>query len=145
MTQRSEGYFRQELIDGVMTVVILDSEIIPESKEELFAIADRLSESGATKWVVLNLANVQTIRSAAIGILIHFQKRVRDAGGTLKICRVHPDILRIFELTRTDQVFDIEERQRDAIEVFHGRSRPRRDGQRSWFSRLIGKKSRGSG
>ena len=141
MTQRAEGYFRQERIDGVTTIVILDSEIIPESKDQLFAIADRLSESAEPRWVVLNLATVQTSKSIAIGILINFQTRVRNAGGTLKICRVHPDILRLFELTKTDQVFEIEDRQRDAIEVFHGRSRPPRERQPSWFSRLIGKKS----
>jgi anti-anti-sigma factor len=139
MSREQAEQFRQEQIDGVTTVLVMRREILPESTQELYGIADRLADTHEPRRVVLNLVNVQSMMSVSIAILINFQKRVRDAGGTLKLCRIHPDVARAFQLTHVDQLFDIHERQRDAIDAYHGRLRPKEGGLGSLIARLFGK------
>jgi anti-anti-sigma factor len=138
MSQEQAQQFRQEQIDGVTTILVLGQEIPPESKEELYGIADRLADAPEPRRVVLNLVNVRSMMSASIAILIHFQKRIADVGGTLKLCRIHPDVARAFQLTHIDQMFDIHKRQRDAIDAYHGNGRPKEGGLGSLISRLLG-------
>jgi anti-anti-sigma factor len=126
--------------EGVKTIVILPPEIPPESAQELYDVANSLAGQDGPKQVVLNFDRVNALKSAAIAILIQFQKRVRDAGGELKLCRLHPDIRRLLSLTRADELFDIHERQREAVDAFLGRAQPRAGGLGGWLAGLLGRR-----
>src|SRR4051812_32958895 len=118
MSQGQAPYFQQDRVDGVTTVLVMGRELPPELKEQLYEIADRLADTPEPRQVVLNLVNVPYIMSVSIAILIQFQKRIKDAGGTLKLCRINPDVAKAFKLTHVDQMFDIHEKQRDAIAAY---------------------------
>src|SRR5262245_53314755 len=104
MSQEQPQRFREEQVDGITTILAMGHELLPDSQEDLYAIADRLADAPEPRRVVLNLVNVRSIRSASIAILITFQKKVVDAGGTLKLCRIHPDVAKAFRLTHIDKM-----------------------------------------
>jgi anti-sigma B factor antagonist len=139
MSQSSTGNFRVETQDGVTVVTPTCPQIVAEVRDDLYAVADGLSGPGPHR-VVLSLKPIRQIQSAAIGILINFQKRVRDAGGALKIADLDPNILEVFKLTKMDQVLDLSRSTAEAVDAFHGRGKASGAGGGGWFGRLFGGK-----
>jgi len=137
MSSDSPKPFHREDVEGVCTIVVGYDQLVPETSDQLYTLAAE-AIAGDTKQIVLNLANVPAIKSAAIAILLQLQKRVREAGGALKICRLHSEVFRLLQLTHSAELFDIHEKQRDAVAAFLGRSEPPSEtakSWRSWFSR----------
>lgn len=133
MSQETPRSFRVEQADDVTIVTAAVPQIVAENREELYELARQPADGSGRKRVVLNLQNVPQIQSAAIAILINFQKRVREGGGALKICGVTPNVLAVFKLIKMDQVLDLAGTQQEAIDAFHGNG-----GAGSWFSKIMG-------
>jgi anti-sigma B factor antagonist len=141
MSQDSPQPYQVDQVEGVTVVKVVGNQIAPDTKDALYAVAEGSTGTARPRQVVLNMANVRILNSAAIGILINFQRKVRDAGGTLEICAIDPYVLDLFRLTKMDQVLDIHGTQQDAIDAFHGKARPSSSGgKRSWFARIFGSK-----
>jgi anti-anti-sigma factor len=79
--------------------IILGEEAATEAVEELSKLA------GAS--VVLNLAGVIYLDSAALGKFVLLQKNLQVAGGRLVLCGLSPAVHDRFAHTRLDQHFDI--------------------------------------
>ena len=73
-------------------------------------------ESG-TKKLVLNLTNVDYIDSAGLGVLVALLKRIKKEQGVLRIAGLKPNILKIFQLTRLNQIFDIFNTEEQAANI----------------------------
>ena len=52
----------------------------------------------ATKGIVLDLANVDYISSAGLGVLFTMKKFLKTNGGELLFCNMKPQIVRLFEI-----------------------------------------------
>jgi anti-sigma B factor antagonist len=94
---------------GPVTVVTLgDKEVqdgphIQAIRQQLYALVD-----AGHKEIVLDFRRIQyLLASAAIALLINLKKRLREAGGTLALYNVGPDVLEVFRITRLDTIFDI--------------------------------------
>ena len=109
-------------------------KIEADAKAALYALADGEAGPTLSNQVVLSLVNVRTFKSLMMATLITFQKKIKDRGGRLKICSIDPDVLRLFRLTRMDQILDLCKDEQDATDSFAGSSSP------GWFSRLFGSK-----
>src|SRR5262245_57195940 len=149
MSQATPPNFTFEQVEGVTVVTAACPQIVADLRDEFYALAVRPADAPPGPWrVVLDLSGVRQINSAAIGILINFQKRVRDAGGTLKVCGIHPNVIDVFRLTKMDQILDLCPTRKDALDAYQGRGRPSTPtsagtGERSggsWFSRIFGGK-----
>jgi anti-sigma B factor antagonist len=91
--------------DGVATVAVAgeaDLYTAPELKGALSTALD----GGATN-VLVDLSDATFIDSTTLGVLIGAVRRLRPLGGTVAIVCSDPNICRIFEITRLDQVFPI--------------------------------------
>jgi anti-sigma B factor antagonist len=141
MSQETAKNFRVEDQGDVTVVTAVTNQIVAENRDDLYASIGRPGPGGAAgpKYVVLNLENVPQIQSAAIAILINFQKKVREAGGVLKVCGVTPNVLDVFRLIKMDQVFDIVGTTGQAVASFHGKAGS--SGGGGWFSKFRGGKS----
>lgn len=82
---------------------ILDELCIVEIQEELFRIVD--SEEKVT--VILTFSNVDHLASAALGMLITLNKRIKERNGRLKLCDIKPQNFEVFKITRLNKMFDI--------------------------------------
>ena len=105
---------------GDVTVVnftdrkILDEAGIQELGAELFSLV----EHDNRRAILLNFANVDFLSSAALGKLITLDRKVKTAKGRLKMCRIKPEILEVFQVTKLNKVFDIRGEEAEAISAF---------------------------
>ena len=93
---------------------ILDEANIQELGRELF----HLVEEEQRKKLLLNFSNVEFLSSAALGKLITLDKKVKKAGGQLKLSNIRPEIYEVFAITRLNRLFDIKDDEADALAAF---------------------------
>ncbi|MBN8222200.1 MAG: STAS domain-containing protein [Spirochaetes bacterium] len=68
--------------------------------------------------IVLNLQDVPFIDSTGIGMVLLFQKSLKDAGGGLKLVKLTPSVEQVFRLTRLIQIVEIFDSDEAAIASF---------------------------
>lgn len=105
---------------GDVTVVrfvdrrILDEQNIQVIGDQLFALVDN---ERRTK-ILLDFGTVEYLSSAALGRLLNLNKKIEKVHGQLRLCRIKPEILDVFQITRLDKVFKIFDDQGVALESF---------------------------
>ncbi len=93
---------------------ILDDLNIQELGQELFGLVEGENRSK----LLLNFSGVDFLSSSALGKLITLDKKVKAAGGTLKLCRIRPEIYEVFAITKLNRLFDIKDEEADALAAF---------------------------
>lgn len=93
---------------------ILDEVDIQELGEELFALVEKENRAS----LLLNFTNVEFLSSAALGKLISLDKKVKAAGGKLKLSNIRPEIYEVFNITRLNKLFDIRNDESEALAAF---------------------------
>ena len=68
--------------------------------------------------VVLNLKEVEMIDSSGIGAIVFLLKRLRPAGGDIKIASLNPQIERIFEITKLNRAMEVFSSPDEAVRSF---------------------------
>jgi anti-anti-sigma factor len=106
---------------GCTVITATGPEIELDSRDDLYALAE-LGES-EPRQVVLNLAQVVNFKSAILGVLIQFQRKVEKAGGRLKVVCPDPDVLTMFHITKVDLILELHTGERLAIDAFLGDTR----------------------
>jgi anti-sigma B factor antagonist len=81
----------------------------PRLKQEIVERA----ESG-TKRLIVDLSKVEYLDSTGLGVLIGGLKRFREVEGNLALLGPGMRILRIFEITGLDKIFDIYQSEEEA-------------------------------
>lgn len=105
---------------GEITVVrfvdrrILDATSIEGLGAELYSLV----EQDNRKNLLLNFAGVEFLSSAALNKLIILDRKVKRAGGKLKLANLRREIYEVFVITKLHEVFDIREDEREALEAF---------------------------
>jgi anti-sigma B factor antagonist len=108
-----------EDVNGVTIARFTDKKILDESNiqiigNQLFNLVD---EDHRQK-IILDFTNVEYLSSAALGKLITMDKKVKAAGGKLRLCSIRSDIKEVFKITRLDKLFQILDNRDKAIEGF---------------------------
>lgn len=88
----------------------VDVSTAPELREKLLALA----EQGRTIAVV-DLSEVSFVDSTALGVLVSGVKRLRSAGGDLRLVVTQPRISKVFEITGLTDVFHIYATAEEAV------------------------------
>jgi anti-sigma B factor antagonist len=103
---------------GDVTIArFIDKKILDESNiqiigNQLFSLVD----DDHRQKIVLDFSNVEYLSSAALGKLITMDKKVKGAGGKLRLCSIRSDILEVFKITRLDKLFTIRDDREKALE-----------------------------
>lgn len=79
----------------------------------------RQTVEAGRKQVVINLAEVGYIDSSGMGELVSALSAARSAGGQLKLAGVQAKVLRIFEVSNLEQVFEIHPDEAAALASFN--------------------------
>ncbi len=90
---------------------IIDAANIQELGDELFALVEKEEK----KNLVLNFATVEFLSSAALNKLIILDKKVKTAGGKMRLCNLRKEIYEVFAITRLNQVFEIKANENEAV------------------------------
>ncbi|HEV2295925.1 MAG TPA: STAS domain-containing protein [Tepidisphaeraceae bacterium] len=93
---------------------ILDEANIAEIGASLNGLID---ESDSPK-LLLDFANVDHLSSAALGMLINANNRVKQRNGQLRLTNIKPQIFEVFVITKLNKLFKIHPTRDDALASF---------------------------
>ncbi|HET9066041.1 MAG TPA: STAS domain-containing protein [Gemmatimonadales bacterium] len=100
-----------------VTVVTVEGQLIVANRQELKqALSDALDD-GARKFVV-DFGPTAYIDSSGLGALVSVNKKVREAGGELRLAGLNEDLRSLFELTKLDTLFAISATAPEALKGF---------------------------
>ena len=85
-------------------VIHLDGEF---DLAERHRIVDAFAVAHSSPIVVVNLAKTLYIDSTVLNALVELRKATRDRGADLFLVGLRPGVLRIFEITGLDELFEI--------------------------------------
>jgi anti-sigma B factor antagonist len=88
----------------------VDAYTAPGLRTQLHAVT-----GGEAQLVVVDLAEITFIDSAGLGTLVGAHRRMREAGGRLRIVRPPALVARAFELTGLDEVLDLTDDREQAL------------------------------
>ncbi|RMF86202.1 MAG: anti-sigma factor antagonist [Planctomycetota bacterium] len=118
--KQPSSHLRIRDADGVTVVEFADRKILEEiSIQEIGEELDQLVESRPGIRLLLNFVNVDHLSSAALGMLITLNKKIKERGGELKLSNINRQIFEVFKITRLNRVFDIHESADEALAVFN--------------------------
>jgi len=103
--------------DGDITIVTVDGELTVGNRQELKAnVLDRL-ERGDRKFLI-DFSSSSYIDSSGLGVLVSLSKKIREAGGALRLAGLNEDLRTLFELTKLDTLFQIADTRAAALADF---------------------------
>ena len=68
--------------------------------------------------IILDLAKLDYISSAGIGVLVGNIKDIRKNRGDIKLSNIHPNVYRVFELMDLFKIFHSHASEREAVMAF---------------------------
>lgn len=105
--------FALDRTDDVLLVAVEGQLVVANRQEFKQAILDAM-EAGA-RLVVVDFSGSPYIDSSGLGALVSLSRRLRDAGGDLRLVGLNDDLRSLFELTRLDQLFPLYATRQDAL------------------------------
>jgi anti-sigma B factor antagonist len=98
-------------------VVVVEGDLDINTSPDLRDKFEELIGQGENQYVI-DLAGVPFVDSSGIAALVSLFKRVRIGAGDVKLCGIQAEVLKIFELTRLNRVFQIFDSRADAVASF---------------------------
>jgi anti-anti-sigma factor len=97
-------------------VLRITGEVDLHTCPELRSALQRLTEN-EKKYIVLDMAAVPYVDSAALGVLVDAQRRVKEKEGEIFLAQVTPFVMRAFEITRLIRIFQTRDTLAAALEL----------------------------
>ncbi len=117
--EQPSSHLKIKRSDSVSVVEFADRKILEElSIQEIGEELDELVESEPGVKLLLNFKNVDHLSSAALGMLITLNKKIKERDGDLKLSDINRQIFEVFKITKLNRVFDIHDNADDAMAAF---------------------------
>jgi len=97
------------------TVVEVDGQLIVGNRQELKDLVLQALEGGARNFAV-DFTKTSYIDSSGLGVLVSLSKKIREAGGDLRLAGLNEDLQTLFELTKLDTLFQIRSTLEEALD-----------------------------
>lgn len=102
---------------GNVEVISFEGRIDQDGSEELESILQECLDGGKTN-ICIDLMNVKHICSSALGVLVAIKRKIKENEGDIKLVIINDNLLKLFETTMLDKVFEIFETQRECLVTF---------------------------
>ncbi len=102
---------------GPIEVLTLVGELDAHTVSELDAALQRCLSNGRHR-IVVNGSGLQYISSAGLGVFLGHIDEIRDRGGDLTICELHPRVFDVFDLLGFPMLFSIVPTEEEAMRHF---------------------------
>ncbi|AMW06733.1 hypothetical protein GEMMAAP_09790 [Gemmatimonas phototrophica] len=97
-----------------IAIVTVDGQLVVTNRQEFKQTILDAVEQGA-RLVVVDFTTSGYIDSSGLGALVSLSRRLRDAGGDLRLVGLNEDLRTLFELTRLDALFPLYATRADAL------------------------------
>ncbi len=98
-------------------LLVLNGRIDQDGSEELETILQDCVENDKHN-ICIDMTDVKHICSSALGVLVAVKRKIKDNEGDIKLVIVNDNLIRLFETTMLDKVFEIFESQRECLATF---------------------------
>ncbi|MEP6763973.1 MAG: STAS domain-containing protein [Gemmatimonadaceae bacterium] len=105
--------FTIETAGDVLVVAVVGQLVVGNRQEFKQTVLDEV-EKGA-KRILVDFAETGYVDSSGLGALVSLSKRLREAGGSLRLAALNEDLRTLFELTRLDTLFKLYATRADAL------------------------------
>jgi anti-sigma B factor antagonist len=109
--------FSQTKDERGVLVVRVEGQLIVGNRQELKELVQAALDHGERK-ILLDFGRTGYIDSSGLGALVSIAKKVREAGGELRLAGLNEDLRSLFELTKLDTLFAIDATQDQALANF---------------------------
>ena len=97
-------------VANVPVVIIDQGRFMDDATlHELYEIIVKEAERGGRKNVVLDFELVDMIDSPTIGMLLRAKVKLKEEGATLHLCGLGPNVAKVIEDTKLQQLFPVHE------------------------------------
>ena len=93
------------LVVEVLTVRVTEGPVIDSIQQQL----NNLLDEDAGQRVVVDLSRVEIMSSAMLSVLVQTYRHLAESNGRLVLCGLKPPVAKVFEITRLDQLFRLED------------------------------------
>jgi anti-sigma B factor antagonist len=100
-----------------VAVLQVEGQLIVGNRQELKDLVQATLDSGERR-LLIDFSRTGYIDSSGLGALVSISKRVREAGGELRLAGLNDDLRSLFELTKLDTLFAITETPEQALTSF---------------------------
>lgn len=109
--------FKTNRTDAGITVVMVEGQLVVGNRQELKELVQEAVDRGDRKFL-FDFTPTAYIDSSGLGALVSISKRVREAGGDLRLAGLNEDLRSLFELTKLDTLFPIAGTATEALAGF---------------------------
>ena len=103
----------------IRIVEFTNNKILDEGNiTEIGATLSSLIEESAQPKLLLDFANVEHLSSAALGMLINVNNKIKQKNGKLRLANIKPQILEVFVITKLNKLFKIWPTRAEALTSF---------------------------
>ena len=100
-----------------ITVVTVEGQLIVANRQDLKQLVGEAIDAGDRKFLI-DFGQTAYIDSSGLGALVSINKKVREAGGELRLAGLNEDLRSLFELTKLDTLFVIADSATEALAGF---------------------------
>ena len=112
---------------GVRIVEFMNNKILDEQNiTQIGASLNSMIDEQDQPKLLLDFATVDHLSSAALGMLINANNRIKQRNGQLRLANIKPQILEVFVITKLNKLFKILPDRAEAMRSF---DLPRQAGQ----------------
>lgn len=108
---------KQEQVAILRLSGYLDLHTVPKFEEAI----QKLVNDGVYN-ILVNLADLEYISSAGLGVFMGFIEDIREHQGDIKLCNLSPRVFKVFDLLGFPALFEIFEQQEEALAKFNATS-----------------------
>lgn len=108
--------FQIEAAGDVVVVAVVGQLVVGNRQEFKQSVLDEV-ERGARR-ILVDFSETGYVDSSGLGALVSLNKRLRDAGGELRLAALNEDMRTLFELTRLDTLFRLYASRAEALAQF---------------------------
>lgn len=105
---------RNEVKEGVLVVYLEGNLLGGQANSELMNLILQNMSAGIKK-AVLNLAGINYVDSAGLGMLLSAASKTKNAGGLLVICNLSEQVMKLLRTTKVESIFRIQPDEASAI------------------------------
>ena len=107
----------KKISEDNVEIIELEGRIDQESSEELEALLQSRLTQGKYN-ICIDMVNVKHICSSALGALVAIKRKIKDHEGDIKLVIVSDNLIKLFQTTMLDKVFEIYDSRRECLSTF---------------------------